>query len=70
MKIEFNEYESGATVCLTPENPKEVAQLFRLTKNMKKQPANINLNMGSNEPYCIIHLNKIDKSKQDNFVSK
>jgi hypothetical protein len=70
MKIEFNEYGNGASVCLTPETPKEVAQLFRITNNMKKEPAHISLSMSSNEPYCLIHLDKIDRSKQSDSISK
>lgn len=67
MKLEFNENDYGIDITLIPENTHEYSQLLRYSRNAKQEKPSVYLSF-SNQPYCNIHLNKLEKHKQGNFV--
>lgn len=68
MKFEYNENEYGLDITLTPENPKEVSQLARFTKNAKAEKPSLYMAFSDN-PYMNVHMKKVAKQNQNNSLS-
>lgn len=69
MKITFNESKFCVSFNLIPETPAEVAKLARMAKSSKREPANISFSFSGEEPSALVYINKIQESKQNNFIS-
>jgi hypothetical protein len=68
MKIEFSEYQFGADIQLTPETPKEFAQILRFTKNAAAKKATIYFSFSSDEPVCSIFMDKVKPTVQSKSI--
>ena len=68
MKFSFSDYKHGGYIELIPEDPKEAAQLLRLTNNAKQEPMSISFNFDSDEPRCTLQFKKIDPKVQENYI--
>lgn len=64
MKFEFEEHLHGSWITLTPETPKEVAQLLRVAKNTKAQKPDIYFSFSTDIPNLSIGMMKIKESVQ------
>lgn len=69
MKIEFNEWQIGCEISLTPETTKEVAELLRVAKNAKAVKPVVSFRFSGNEPYLSVFLEKIKTSVQSNSIN-
>lgn len=69
MKFQYNEREGYLEMLLTPENPKETAQLLRFSNNAKAQKPSVFLSFSSDEPWCSITMAKRVGNKADNSIN-
>lgn len=67
MKIKFQESENSINITLEPETTQEFSQLLRFVRNAKAQKPSISLSF-NNEPYCNIHMRKVARNLQNNFI--
>ena len=68
MKIEFNEWQFGCEISLTPETTKEAAELLSVAKNAKAIKPVVSFRFSGNEPYLNVYLEKIKPSVQSNSI--
>lgn len=64
MNIQFNEYEGGDSINLTPENVVEMATLLRLSTNVAAVPAEVHFHFSGDKPMAVVYLKKISKAKR------
>jgi hypothetical protein len=69
MKLEYWESENGLQIDLTPETPKEVAELFRFANNTRAEKPSVSMYFASDNPKCAIWLRKLSPNKQCKTVS-
>lgn len=68
MKVKINESRFFTNIVLSPENMKEVAALFRMTRTSKREIPDIYLSFSeyadNGEPYCSISFSRVKPEKQ------
>jgi hypothetical protein len=69
MIISYNENKWGMDINMTPETPKEVAELLRISKNAKAEKPTIYFSFSDDKPTCYISLNKVKENVQINSIN-
>ena len=59
----------GAWITMTPETPKEAAQLLRAAKNAKATKPLIYFQFNGDEPYLSLSIEKVTEQKQSNSIN-
>lgn len=69
MKTKFEEGKWGCEIVLIPETPAETAQLLRVAKNTKREPAYISFSFFTDEPKLSVSMNKVNEGKQYDSIN-
>lgn len=69
MKFHYNENKWEFGVTLTPETPKEFAELLRISKNAKSEKPQMYFSFSTDEPTCNISIAKVVPEKQTNSIN-
>jgi len=69
MRFKYNENKWELGITMTPETPKEVAEMLRIAKNAKATKPLIYFQFNVDDPYLAISLEKISEVKQCNSVN-
>lgn len=68
MKFDYNENKWELGITLTPETPKEVAEMLRIAKNAKAVKPTIYFQFNEDAPYLQVSLEKVKEEKQSNSL--
>jgi len=68
MKFEYYEGKWGMTITMTPETPKECAELLRISKNANSEKPHIFFEFSNDTPTCNIDIQKRKESVQVNSI--
>ena len=72
MKVSFQDSDNYASFEIKPEDMKELAALFRLVKNARKQKPDMYLSFSqyNDQPYLSLSFQKVNVSNQVTSISK
>ncbi len=69
MKFHYHESKWELAITLTPETPKEFAEMLRISRNAKAEKPQIYFSFSTDEPTCNISISKVQVQSQTNSIN-